>query len=249
MSISGQSGPGKIHLFEDFLGCADVAVSDTDAIKTAAGVVGPFSMYGSLAETDCGLILLGKASGYARITGTNEDGYGLAIGTEVSLSPALNGTIIVEARVEHQALTARDTFIGLVATAADDIAEPVGNSGTTITKVVACVGFLLSSDLTAATYWHMPYLLASDTTQTSTDVVSSQVAVAAESDILRLEVHNDGSAEWYINGVLEQSVGAGLAATPATLMAAIVGTFGTTTTVSDVDIDYLLVEANRDWTR
>ena len=249
MSISGQGECGEIRLFEDFLGCADVAVSDTDAIKTAAGVVGPFSMYGSLAETDCGLILLGKASGYARITGTNEDGYGLAIGTEVSLSPILNGPIVIEVRVELQALTARDTFIGLVATAADDIAEPVGNSGTTITKVVACCGFLQSTDLTATTTWHMPYLLASDTSQTSTDVDSSQIAVAGESDVLRLVVNSDGSAEWWINGKLEQTKGAGVAATTTTLMAALVGTFGTTTTVSDVDIDYLLVKANRDWTR
>lgn len=248
MSLSGMSGEGKIRVFDDFLGGADVAVSDTDAIKTAAGVAGPFAMYGSLAETDCGLVLLGKASGFARVTGTNEDGYGLAIGTEVSLSAALNGPIIVEARVEHQVLTARDTFIGLVATAADDIAEPVGNSTTTITKVCACCGFLFSTDLTSA-YWHMPYLLASDTTQTSTTVVATQAPVAAECDILRLEVDADGGARWYINGKLEQSVGAGKAVTTTTLMAAIIGTFGTTTTVSDVDVDYFLVEANRDWTR
>lgn len=249
MSISGQSGEGRIRIIEDFLGGVDVEVSNTDAIKTAAAFAGPFAMYGSLAETDCGLILLGKASGYARLTGTNEDGYGLAIGTEVSISPALNGTIIVEARVEHQALTARDTFIGLVATAADDIAEPVACSGTTITKVCACTGFLLSSELTASTTWHMPYILASDTTQTSTNVASSQIAVAAESDILRLEVDINGAARWFINGKLEQSIGAGLAATTTTLMAAIIGTFGTTTTVSDVDIDYLMVDINRDWTR
>jgi len=248
MTINGMGGEGKIRIFDDFLGGADVAVSDTDAIKTAAGVAGPFAMYGSLAETDCGLVLLGKANGYARVTGTNEDGFGLAIGTEVSLSAALNGTIIVEARVEMQALTARDTFIGLVATAADDIAEPVSCSTTTITKVCACTGFLYSSQLTSAA-WHMPYILASDTTQTSTDVVASQTPVAAESDLLRLEVDLDGGARWYINGKLEQSVGAGEAVTTTTLMAAIIGTFGTTTTVSDVDVDYFLVEASRDWSR
>lgn len=249
MTINAMGEVGGILLFEDFLGGADVPVSDTGVIKIGAGSVqGPFSVYGSLAETDCGLILLGKANGYGRVTGTNEDGYGLAIGTEVSLSPALNGTIVVEARVEHQALTARDTFIGLVATAADDIAEPVACSGTTITKVCACIGFLFSSDLTSA-YWHMPYILAADTTQTSTTVVASQAPTAAETDLLRLEVDVDGGARWYINGKLEQSVAAGNGATPATLMAAIIGTFGTTTTVSDVDVDYLLVRANRDWSK
>ena len=249
MSVSGQSGCGKIRLFEDFLGGVDVAVSDTDAIKTAAAFAGPFSMYGSLAETDCGLILLGKSSGWGRITGTDEDGYGLAIGTDINLSPALNGQIIVEARVEHQALTARTTFVGLMAAAADDIAEPITCATTVLTKVTPCVGFLFNSELTDATPWYMPYLLATDTTQTSTGVASSQLPVAAEADILRLVVNSDGSAEWWINGKLEQTVGAGVAATTTTLMAAIAGTWGTTTTVSDLDIDYLLVEANRDWTR
>jgi len=250
MSISGQSGVGKIRLFEDFLGGSDIAITDTDAIKTAAGVCGPFSVYGSLAETDCGITLVAsKASGYGRLSGTDEDGFGLAIGTEVSLSPALNGAIIVEARVELPALTAREIFIGLIDTAADDIADPVSCSGTTITKAHESVGFLFTSDLTASTTWHMPYLLAGTTTQTSTGVASSQVAVATESDILRLVVNSDGSAEWWINGKLEQTVTAGLAATPGTLMAAIIGTFGTTTTLTTVDVDYFLVEANRDWTR
>ena len=250
MSISGQSGVGRIRLFEDFLGGPDVAVSNTDAIKTSAGHAGPFSVYGSLAETDCGITLVAsKASGYGRIAGTDEDGYGLAIGTEVCLSPVLNGQIIVEARVEMAALTARNIFVGLIDTAADDIASPVACATTVITKAHESVGFLFASDLNASTTWHMPYLLAGTTTQTSTGVASSQVAVAAESDILRLVVNSDGSAEWWINGKLEQTVGAGLAATTTTLMAAIIGTFGTVTTATSVDVDYFLVEANRDWTR
>lgn len=248
MSITGMGEKGQIELFEDFLGGADVAVSDTDAIKTAAGVAGPFAVYGSLAETDCGLILLGKASGFARITGTNEDGYGLGIGTEVSLSAALNGPIIVEARVEHQALTTRNTYVGLCQTLADDVAEPFDNATTTITKVAPFTGFIYSSSLTSAA-WHCPYVLTGDTTQTSTDVVASQSPVAAECDVLRLVVNADGSAEWWINGVLEQTVGAGLAVNATTLYGVLVGTFGSTTTVSDLDIDYLLVKASRDWTR
>ena len=248
MSISGQGEIGKIFMFEDFLGGADIAVTDTDAIKTAAGVCGPFAVYGSLAETDCGIVLVGKASGYVRITGTDEDGFGLAIGTEVSLSADLNGPIVVEARVEHSALTARNSYIGLCQTLADDVAEPFGNATTTITKVAPFTGFLYSSSLTSA-YWHMPYVLTADTTQTSTNVVASQAPVAAESDVLRLVVNKDGSAEWWINGVLEQTVGAGLAINATTLYGVLVGTFGSTTTVSDLDIDYLLVRANRDWTR
>jgi len=252
MSITGQSGVGKIRWFNDFAG-AEIPVANAVAYGTTAGgcnyYLGDFKVIGDLAETDTGVVATSKANGYALISGNNEDGKGVAIATEVNLSPALNGTIVVEARLERAALTAGVVFVGLAGTLADDVAEPCTSTTTTITKVVPCVGFLLDSQLTASTYWHMPYLLASDTTQTSTTVVASQAAVAGESDVVRLEVDNNGAARWYINGVLEQSVGAGLAATTTTLMGACVGCWGTTTTAATADVDYFLVEANRDWTR
>jgi hypothetical protein len=252
MSVSGQSGVGKIRWFNDFAG-AEIPVANAVAYGTTAGgcnyFLGDFKLIGDLAETDTGAVATSKANGYILLSGNNEDGKGAAIATEINLSPVLNGTIVVESRLERAAVTAGVVFVGLAGTLADDVAEPVTCTTATITKVVPCVGFLLDSQLTAGTYWHMPYLLAADTTQTSTNVVSSQIAVAGESDILRLEVDNNGAARWYINGVLEQSVGAGLAATPATLMGACVGCWGTTTTAATVDVDYLLVEANRDWTR
>jgi hypothetical protein len=252
MSITGQSGVGKIRWFNDFAG-AEIPVANAVAYGTSAGgcnyFLGDFKVIGDLAETDTGAVSTSKANGYVLLSGNNEDGKGAAIATEINLSPALNGTIVVEARLERAVLTAGVVFVGLAGTLADDVAEPVTSTTVTITKVVPCIGFLLDSQLTAATYWHMPYILASDTTQASTDVVASQVAVAAESDVVRLEVDNNGAARWYINGVLEQSVGAGLGVTTTTLLGACVGCWGTTTTAATVDIDYLLVEANRDWTR
>jgi hypothetical protein len=248
MSVSGQSGNGKIELKTD-LYANDLAVSGTGVPGSGINNVGDFKLVGDLAETDCGLVPISKANGWARITGTDENGYGAALASEVAFSPVLNGTLVLEARVELQALTARNVFVGFAGTIADNVLEPLTAATVTITKVVPALGFLLDSQLTAGTKWHMPYLLATDTTQASTVVVSSQTAVAAESDILRLEVDPNGAARWYINGVLEQSVGAGLAATPTTLLGALCGTWGTTTTVSDLDCDYLMVSANRDWTR
>ena len=252
MSISGQSGVGRVRLFNDFCG-PEVPVANAVAYGATAGgcnyYLGDFSLKGDLVETDTGAVAQSKASGYIRLGGNNEDGKGAALCTEVCFSPALNGSIVVEARLERAAITAGVVFVGLAGTIADDVAEPCTSTGTTITKVVPCVGFVLDSQLTAGTYWHMPYLLASDTSQTSTDVDASQAAVAGESDILRLVVNSDGSAEWWINGKLEQTKGAGLAATTTTLMGALVGCWGTTTTAASVDVDYFLVEANRDWTR
>lgn len=258
MSISGQSGVGKIRYFTDFLG-AEIPVGNAVAYGTTAGgchyYLGDLKVTGSLHDSDSGIVSLAKSSGYGRLTASaTADGDGVAIGTEVIFSPALNGTLILETRLEMQLLTARVIFAGFCTANADEVAEPLTATTTTITKVVPSVGFLfdsqLTADATAATaVWHMPYLLAADTTQTSTVVEASQVAVATESDILRIEIDPDGGARWYINGKLEQTVAAALAATPATLLAGLVGVWSTTTTVSDVDADYVLVEANRDWTR
>ena len=254
MSLTGMSGNGRIRLFNDFLG-PEIPIGNAVAYGTTAGgchsFIGDFKLTGSIHDTDSGIVSVGKANGYARLlSSATADGDGLALGTEVSLSPALNGVLVLETRVEMAALTARNVFIGFATANADEAKEPVTAATTTITKVVPCVGFLFDSQLTTSgTNWFMPYILASDTTQTSTDVVSSQTAVAAESDVLRIEVDKDGGARWYINGKLEQTVGAGLAATPATLQAALVGVWSTTTTVGSLDIDFIEVTANRDWTR
>jgi len=243
---------GKIRWVFDSAG-AEIPIATNVAYGTTAGgctyFLGPFKALGDLAETDTGFVSVDKANGFLRISQNNEDGKGAGLGTAICLSPALNGTIVVEARLERAAVTAGVVFVGLASTIADDVAEPVTSATTTITKVVHCVGFLLDSQLTATATWHMPYLLAGDTTQTSTDVVSTQVAVAGECDIVRLEVFPDGGAEWYINGKLEQTVAAGLAAATTTLQGALCGCWGTTTTAASVDLDYFLVEANRDWTR
>lgn len=258
MSISGQSGVGRIRLFHDFCG-AEVPEATGVAYGTTAGgctySIGDFRLVGDLADaTDGGLVSVSKANGFGRITGTDEAGQGMALATEIVFSPELNGTLVLECRLETQVLTARNIFVGFAGTIADLAVEPLTATTTTITKVVPALGFLFDSQLTAdasasTAVWHMPYLLAADTTQTSTDVEASQVCVAAESDILRLEVDNNGAARWYINGKLEQTVGAGLAATPATLLGAEVGCYGTANTTTDIDVDYFLVEANRDWTR
>ncbi len=248
MAITGQGEPGKIYLFDDFFG-PEAPYGGTGAATALGSNTGVFKILGDLAENDSGADVYAKANGYILLTINDEDGKGVGIGTEVALSPVLNGPLVFETRLETSALTARSIFAGFAGTVADDVAEPVTSTTETITKVVPCLGFILDSQLTAGTYWHMPYILASDTTQTSTTVVSSQVAVAGESDVLRLEVDPNGAARWYINGKLEQSVGAGLAATTTTLLGALVGGFGTTTTAADLYVDYLLVKANRDWTR
>jgi len=258
MSLTGQSGEGKIVLFDDFCG-PEIPIAGNVAVNNAAGgffKIGDFKVTGDTTNTDCGVVQLEKASGYIRIIGSADtDADGIAVGTDRCFSPLLNGPLVLEARVEMNELTTKNVFIGFCTANADIVLEPFTSVTETLTTTgsVASVGFhfdsTLTVDATAATaVWHMPYLLATDSTQTSTGIAASQVAVAGESDVLRVEIDPNGAARWYINGVLEQSVGAGLAATPATLVAGIVGVWAKSTAVG-IDIDYLLVRANRDWTR
>lgn len=247
-----QSEFGVTTLFDHFAG-PEIPVANAVAYGTSAGgcnyYIGPFKVTGDLAETDTGVVGLSKAGGFVRISGNNEDGKGVAIGTEVCLSPSLNGTLVLEARVEAQALTTRSIFVGFTNLNADDVAEPVTSTGTTMTLVAGNIaGFILDSQLTAGTKWHMPYKGGSATAPTdSTAVVSSVTAVAAECDVLRVEIDPDGTTRWYINGNLEQTVVG--ASSTTTLLAGMVACFGTTTTAADLDVDYLAVRFNTDYTK
>ena len=250
MSISGQSGMGRIRLVFD-AGGPEFPVANAVAYGTSPthAILGDFALKGDLAETDTGAVSISKANGFIRIGGNNEDGKGAALCSEIIFSPALNGTIVVEARLELQALTTRNVFVGLCGTIADDVAEPLTATGTalTLTATDLC-GFLLDSQLTDADQWHMPYNGGTTTGKTiSTDVDSSQAAVAGECDILRLEVDPNGTARWFINGKLEATVANAVSTTA--LQGVVCGCWGTTTTAADIDLDFLVAEANRDWTR
>ena len=245
-----QSGYGKIRIFTDFLG-EEIPVANAVAYGTSAGgcnyYLGGFKVLGDLGETDTGVVALAKASGYARISGNNEDGKGAAIATETVFSASLNGSLIFETRVERQAVTAGVVFAGFCGTAADDIAEPLTATGTTLTLTAGAIcGFTLDSQLTAAAVWHMPYNGGATTGVTDSTLVTSGVtAVAGVSDVLRLVIDKAGRAQWFINGVLKQTVAGAVSTT--TLLAGLVGCWGTTTTAADVDCDYIGIEANRDW--
>ena len=245
-----ESGYGRIRLFDDFCG-PEIPVANGVAYGVTAGgcayYLGPYRVTGDLGETDTGVVGLGKAGGWVRISGNDENGKGVAIGTEAVFSPSLNGPLAIEARVELRILTTTSVFIGFAGLNADDVAEPVTSTGTAITYVDTNVaGFIFDSQLTALE-WHMPYSGGTATAPTvSNDVDSDILPVAATSVILRVEIDTNGTVRWYIDGDLKQTVANAVSTT--VLLAALVGAWGTTTTATDIDCDYLAVEANRDWT-
>ena len=238
-----EAGPGKIDDHLDMSG-----VHWPIATTLTAASIGPFSLTGSVDETDAGIVPISKAGGWARLTGTNEDGAGAALGTEVGFSPALNGTLVFEIRQELQVITARNTWVGFSSLRAIDTAEPLTATTVTITPVAGSyVGFFMDSQLTVNTAWYMAHNGGTATAPTTpiTGIIGDTI-VAAESMVLRIEIDTNGTARWFSDGDLLQTVEGACSTT--TLLAAFVGTFGTTTTISDIDLNYIKFKANRDWT-
>ena len=248
-----QAGPGKVRLFDDFTG-PEYPVANTGAVDadTFGGqFIGPFRILGDLAETDTGVVALGVVNGAVRVSGNNEDGKGAALVTDLIFSVPLMGPLVCEARVNMQAVTTRNIFVGFCGTRADDIAPPCTSTGTAHTLTATdLIGIHIDTSLTATADWHCVYnggTVAGQTVSTST--VSTVTAVAGEYDVLRVEIDPNGTVRYWINGNLEFTVANAATVTATDLLAAMVGCWGTTSTAADIDVDYFLVNANRDWTR
>lgn len=249
-----ESGPGKIYLFEDFLG-QEYALAHTGAVDadTFTGMnVGPFKILGDLAETDTGCVTLpGVPSGAARLSGNNEDGKGAALVTETSFVPSLMGQIVVEARVQFAAITTRNFFVGVCDARVNDVAPPLVSATTTHTLSASdLAGFHFDSGLTAGTTMHTVFNGGTTTGETDSDNTITSPAIiptAAEWDVLRIEIETNGTVRYIFNGAVVKTVENAVSTTVA--QCAMIGMWGTTTTVADVDIDYFMVAAQRDWTR
>ena len=95
--------------------------------------------------------------------------------------------------------------------------------------------------------WHGIHNGGSATASTTTTTVDlNDDAVAGEFQVLRLEVTKDGTARWYIDGVLLQTVVGAVSTT--TDFAVCLASAANASEVAIVHVDYLLVECGRDWT-
>ena len=243
-----QSEYGTIRFGTDFTGDS-IPVAGT--VQVPIILSGGVKVIGEINNADDGIVIQGALNGIGRLTTTDEDTLGVALATGVCFDPALMGPLVIEARVSLPAQTARSVFFGFAGVLAETQTELVVGATTTITFTATdgdnLLGFLFDSQLTSKN-WHMPYKGGSATASTvSTAVDSGVLPVNGEFDILKLELYPDGSARWYINGVLEQEV-EGAASTTVNL-GAVCGVFATTTTVATLDVDYFNGKANRHWDR
>ena len=245
MAINAQGEVGRIRLFNDFFG-----VGDTLALTADTADLGAFYAGGEgFEDSDAGIAGKDALSGVVTITSGNTDADTTFIGTHIGFDVALMGTLVLETRVQLPDLDTKEIFFGLTSIlSVDEQLEDIviNASATTITMPADLVGFYLSSELTDDEDWHGIYSGGTATASTTTTAVDlDDDAVAGEWQILRLEVAPNGTARWYIDGDLKQTVEGACSTT--TDLAVCLAAAANTTELAIMDVDYLLVKANRDW--
>tara|TARA_Y100001951_G_scaffold97699_1_gene97652 strand:+ start:397 stop:1131 length:735 start_codon:yes stop_codon:yes gene_type:complete len=241
-----QSGPGKIRLFNDFFG-----VGDTLALTADTAELGDFYAGGEgFEDADAGIAGKDALSGVVTLTSGNTDADTTFIGTHIGFDVALMGAIILETRIQLPDLDTKEIFFGLTSIlSVDEQLEDIviNASGTTITMPADLAGFYLSDELTDDEDWHGIHsggTASASTTTTGVDLDDD--AVAGEWQVLRLEVAINGTCRWLIDGELKQTVEN--AVSTSTDYAVVLAAGANTTQLNIFDCDYILVEANRDWT-
>lgn len=247
-----ESGPGKIRLFEDFIG-PELLIS----LQLGAGHMGDFRVIGQgIAETDSG-VTSGETdpnlNGVGKLIVTDEDNHSLGLTTGKMFDVALMAPIVMEARVQFSDLDTKSFYFGLTDVNDDAAILEGGNiKGATETLTLTAsdlCGFLLSSELTEDEMWHMVYNGGATTGQTNSTLVEASDAVAAQWDVIRIEVDPNGDAQWLLNGEVVQTVEGAVSTTTDLAVLCMVHNLANTSTTEAVDLDYILVTANRDWTR
>lgn len=243
-----ESGPGLIRLFNDFFG----GTALTNTMDTSS--LGDFYAGGEgFEDTSAGISPGGAAlSGAVNLTSGATDADTSFIGTGISFDVGLMGTIVLEARVQLPDVDAKEIFFGLtsILTVDEQLQDIVSNSSSTaITITAGLVGFYYSSELTVTpTEWfgiHGGGTASASTTVADVNLGSDDVTVAGEWQVLRLEVLTNGTARWYIDGVLLQTVVGAVSTT--TDFAVCLAAAANASEAAIVQVDYLLVEAARDW--
>ena len=246
-----QSGYGKVSIFEDFLAGEDI-VAATAASRSFGGsglrVIGQ-----GIAENDSG-ITVGESdglNGVGILTTTNEDAHSCGLTTGKVFDVGKMAPINIECRVQFPDLDTKAFYFGLT-DVNDDTTILEGNnlvaSGASLTLSASDLcGFLIDAEATDDEDWIMVYNGGTTSGETTiANIDADNDAVAGEWDVLRLEVSINGTARWYVNGVLKQTVEG--AVSTSTDLAVLAMVEARSAAIEYAWIDYIAIEANRDWT-
>ena len=244
-----QGSVGRLRIFEDFLSHEDL-VANTGVPRQ----IGEFRVVGQgLAETDSGAPKIATFnSGAVRLTTTNETEHTLGIETNPQFIVGVNGTLVLEARVQFENTDTKESFVGFtdieIASSVPSLETDLMTGATTTLTLTASdlVGFYQSADLTATTLWHTVYNGGATTGVTASEGLASTAIVDGEWQVLRLEIDPNGTARWFIDGTLVRTV-AGAVSTTSTLKE-FLAVEAKGAAIETMDIDYVLIEGNRDWT-
>ena len=246
-----QSGYGRIKIFEDFLAGEDI-VAATAATRAFGGsglrVIGQ-----GIAEADSGIPVAEAdgLNGVGILTTTNEDAHSCGLTTGKVFDVGKMAPINIECRVQFPDLDTKAFYFGLT-DVNDDTTILEGNnlvaaSGTLTLSASDLCGFLIDAEATDDEDWIMVYNGGTTTGETTiANIDADNDAVAAEWDILRLEVAINGTARWYVNGVLKQTVTGAVSTSTDLAVLAMIETRAASNEYAW--IDYIAIEANRDWT-
>ena len=246
-----QASKGRIEIFEDFIGGEDIILNS--AASRNFGSSGLRVIGQGIAENDSGIVVLESdgLNGVGRLTTTNEDAHSIGLTTATMFDVAKMGTIVLEARVQFENLDTKEFYFGLTDVNDDTTiiegGTMVGN-GTTMTLTASDLcGFYLSAELTDDEDWHAVFNGGTTTGETdSTELDLDDDAVAGEFDVLRIEVGNNGTARWFVNGVLKKTQAGAVSTSTDLAVLLMVATYGAA--IETVDVDYISITANRDWT-
>jgi len=253
------AGPGRIELFNDFFVGLDQSDITDNSTTADVEMAYPFIFFGEgTTEIDSGMLALNVLSGAVRLTATNETDHLAAVGTYNTIKISLMAPVILEARVQFDALTTRRAFFGLTDAEGGDekkdlvIEENIcASTGVAFTPVASdYVGFLMSSEMTAPDNidWHYMFRGGTEAqTTVSTTYDLNTPITAGDWQILRLEVDPNGTTRWLVDNILLKEV-VGACAVDVALGVVLGAEVVSGTTALGMDVDYLLVEANRDWT-
>lgn len=246
-----QSEFGRIKLFGDFTGPEWILGE-----SAASGAIGNFRVIGDgIADNDAGITVDESTvplNGVAILKAANTEADTTALATAKCFDVGLMGTIVMEVRVQFADLDTKNVFFGLTNANGDDLSIEDDiidtTAGTTIENTATHIcGFYLSSELTDHEDWHAVYKGGTASAVTDTTALDlDDDAVAGEWQILKLEIDNDGTVRWLIDGVLLKTLAGAVSTTADLAMVCGVGT--STTAFAYMYVDYLSIRGNRDWT-
>ncbi len=245
-------GRGRTELYFDSKQNDDpIALTAVDGTRH----LGDFRVVGQgMAEVDSGAPHNGATGGVQfRTTNENQHSYGIESG--IMFDVGLQGTIRAEARVNLANNTTKRIFMGFtdidIASFVPDIEVDLALGLTTTLTLTASdiCGFILDSELTAATAWHA--IFNGGATTGVTDVTTANVLTPVQTDgewqTLRVEMDTNGTARWFIDGDLKQTTAGAVSTTVDLKFFLAVGANGDA--IATLDVDYASARSNRDWTR